>query len=43
LDVEEAFEVLRRAARTNRVKLQDLARRVRPSEPDPPEIQHVVQ
>jgi AmiR/NasT family two-component response regulator len=43
LDVEQAFEVLRRAARANRVKLQDLARRVRAGEPDPPEIQRVVQ
>jgi ANTAR domain len=38
MDVEVAFGVIRRAARTNRVKLQDLARRVRPGEPDPPEI-----
>ena len=38
LDVEEAFVVLRRAARTNRVKLHDLVARVRPGEPDPPEL-----
>jgi hypothetical protein len=38
LDVEEAFQMLRRAARTNRVKLQELVRRVRPGEPDPPEL-----
>jgi hypothetical protein len=38
LDVEEAFRVLRRTARANRVKLRDLARRVRPGEPDPPEL-----
>jgi ANTAR domain-containing protein len=38
LDVEEAFSVIRSAARANRVKLHDLVRRVRPGEPDPPEI-----
>jgi hypothetical protein len=41
LDVETAFSVLRQAARANRVKLQDLARRVRPGEPDPPEIRRL--
>jgi hypothetical protein len=38
LDVEEAFALIRRAARTNRIKLQELVRRVRPGEPDPPEL-----
>ena len=38
LDVEDAFALLRRAARANRVKLHDLAARVRPGEPDPPEL-----
>lgn len=38
LDAEEAFALLRRAARTNRVKLHDLVRRVVPGRPDPPEI-----
>ena len=38
LDVEEAFALLRRAARSKRVRLQDLARRVRPGEPDPPDL-----
>jgi hypothetical protein len=38
LDVDEAFQLLRRAARTNRVKLHELVRRVRPGEPDPPEL-----
>jgi hypothetical protein len=38
LDVEEAFVVLRRAARANRVKLHDLVGRVRPGAPDPPEL-----
>lgn len=38
LDLDEAFELLRRAARTNRMKLHELVRLVRPGEPDPPEI-----
>ena len=38
LDVEEAFVLIRRAARANRFKLRDLVRRVRPGEPTPVEI-----
>jgi ANTAR domain len=38
LNPEEAFDVLRRAARTNRMKLHDLVDRVRAGEPDPPEV-----
>jgi hypothetical protein len=38
VDIETAFAVLRRTARANRVKLQELVRRVRPGEPDPPEL-----
>jgi ANTAR domain-containing protein len=38
LDVEEAFDVLRHAARANRIKLRDLVQRVRPDQPDPPEL-----
>jgi ANTAR domain len=38
LDVEEAFQVLRRAARTHRLKLRDLAQEVRAGGPDPPEL-----
>jgi hypothetical protein len=38
LDVEEAFVVIRRAARANRVKLHDLVGRIRPGQPDPPEL-----
>jgi hypothetical protein len=38
LDAEEAFQALRRAARAERVKLRDLAERVRPGEADPPEL-----
>jgi AmiR/NasT family two-component response regulator len=38
LDTERAFDVLRRAARSNRLKLHDLAGCVRPGEPSPPEL-----
>jgi AmiR/NasT family two-component response regulator len=38
LEVDEAFEALRRASRSNRIKLRDLAARVRPGEPTPPEL-----
>ncbi len=38
LEVEEAFRVLRRAAREHRMKLHDLVELVRPGEPDPPEV-----
>jgi hypothetical protein len=38
LDAEQAFVVLRRAARTNRIKLHELVGRVRPGQPDPPEV-----
>jgi AmiR/NasT family two-component response regulator len=38
LDLDTAFEVLRRASRSNRVKIHELAARVRPGEPTPPEL-----
>jgi hypothetical protein len=38
LDVDDAFEVLRRAARANRLKLRELAGSIRAGEPDPPEL-----
>jgi AmiR/NasT family two-component response regulator len=38
LGLDEAFEVMRRAARSNRVKLHELAARVRPGQPAPPEL-----
>jgi AmiR/NasT family two-component response regulator len=38
LDVDEAFEAIRRASRTNRMKLHDLAGQIRPGEPTPPEL-----
>jgi AmiR/NasT family two-component response regulator len=38
LEIDEAFEALRRASRTNRIKLHELAARIRPGEPTPPEL-----
>ena len=38
LAVDEAFDILRRAARSNRMKLRDLAAAVRPGEATPPEL-----
>lgn len=38
LGVDEAFELIRRGSRSNRVKLHELAARVRPGEPTPPEL-----
>jgi AmiR/NasT family two-component response regulator len=38
LELDEAFEVIRRAARTNRVKLHDLVARIKPGAPTPPEL-----
>jgi hypothetical protein len=43
LDVDEAFELIRRASRSNRVKLQDVVRRVRPGEPLPPELEALIE
>lgn len=39
LDLDDAFELMRRAARSNRMKLHDLVRRVRPGEPTPEELE----
>jgi AmiR/NasT family two-component response regulator len=38
LEVDEAFQILRRAARSNRLKVRDLASRVRPGCDTPAEI-----
>lgn len=38
LELDEAFELMRRVARSNRLKLRDLASRVRPGCETPPEI-----
>ena len=43
LEPDDAFELIRRAARTHRMKLQDVVRRVRPREPLPPELQAVIE
>lgn len=38
LDVEAAFDLIRQASRTNRIKLHDLVARIQPGEPTPPEL-----
>jgi hypothetical protein len=38
LDLDAAFTAIRRAARTNRIKLHDLVARIEPGRPDPPEL-----
>jgi ANTAR domain-containing protein len=42
LDLEEAFQLIRRAARTHRMKLQELVRAIRPGEASPPELSAVI-
>jgi hypothetical protein len=41
-ELDESFELIRRAARTNRMKLHDLVRRIRPREALPLELQAVI-
>lgn len=43
LGVEEAFQLIRRAARTNRVKLHDLVRRIQPGAATPSEVAALVE
>lgn len=38
LQLDEAFDVIRRASRSNRMKLHDLVAMIRPGEPTPPEL-----
>jgi AmiR/NasT family two-component response regulator len=38
MGLDEAFQLIRRAARTNRIKLHDLVRAIRPGEPTPHEL-----
>jgi AmiR/NasT family two-component response regulator len=38
LELEEAFQLLRLAARSNRVKIRELAARIRPGWETPPEL-----
>jgi hypothetical protein len=42
LNVEDAFQLIRRAARTNRMKLHDLVRAIRPGEETPQELTAVL-
>ena len=42
LGVDEAFAVIRRASRSKSVKLRELAARIRPGEPTPPELASVL-
>lgn len=39
LELDEAFDLIRRTARSNRMKLQDLVARIKPGEPTPPELE----
>jgi ANTAR domain len=43
LEPDEAFERIRRAARTNRMKLRDLVGGIKPGEPSPPELLAVLE
>lgn len=38
LEPDEAFQLIRRAARANRIKLDDLARAIQPGKKSPPEL-----
>ena len=38
LDVDEAFHLIRQAARSNRMKLYDLVEAIRPGQATPPEL-----
>ena len=38
VDVDEAFQLIRRAARSNRMKLYDLVEAIRPDRETPPEL-----
>jgi AmiR/NasT family two-component response regulator len=42
LDVEEAFELIRRAARSHRMKLYDLVRAIRPGQETPVELAELI-
>jgi hypothetical protein len=42
MGAEQAFEVIRHAARAQRMKLHDLVRSIRPGEPTPPEVETVL-
>jgi AmiR/NasT family two-component response regulator len=38
LEPDEAFQLMRKAARSNRMKLRDLVDAIKPGEPTPPEL-----
>jgi AmiR/NasT family two-component response regulator len=42
LDPDEAFQLIRRAARSHRIKLRDLARAIRPGEETPAELRSIL-
>ena len=42
LGVDEAFDLIRRAARSHRIKLYDLVGAIRPGEETPPELAAVI-
>jgi AmiR/NasT family two-component response regulator len=42
LEPDEAFQLIRRAARSNRMKLHDLVAAIRPGQPSPPPLAAVV-
>ena len=42
IGVEEAFDLIRRASRANRMKLHDLVRRIRPGEEMPRELAAII-
>ena len=39
LELDDAFELMRKTARSNRMKLHDLVRKVRPGQPTPQELE----
>jgi hypothetical protein len=42
LDVDEAFQLIRRAARSHRMKLYDLVEAIRPGQETPPELAELI-
>jgi AmiR/NasT family two-component response regulator len=42
VEPDDAFQLIRRAARTNRMKLHDLVAVIKPGEPSPPELAAVI-
>jgi AmiR/NasT family two-component response regulator len=42
IDVELAFELIRRAARTHRMKLHELVEQIRPGQETPPELKAIL-